>query len=108
MKIKIGNTQVTLKNSLRAHIVYESIQNKSFDGRTMTDIIIFMWSVYATSLPKDAEVVELDDFIEWLDSHKEKIDDFVTWLLKEQQRSKLFKNDKDATEEGSNDTSKKQ
>ena len=108
MKIKIGNTQVTLKNSFRAHFVYEGIQKKSFDGRTMTDIIIFMWSVYATSMPEGKEPVDLMEFISWLDGHDEKLKEFVEWMLKEQQKSKLFTNDKDATEEGSNDTSKKQ
>lgn len=79
MKIQINNTEIELRYSFKALMMYENIQKESFNPKTLSDIVVFMYSVVLASAPKNATIL-FDEFIEWLDANPNSITDFATWL----------------------------
>lgn len=78
MKIKIKDLEITLKNSFRSLIIYEAITKKSFKPETITDVIVYFFSVISASA--NPEQVDWDDYMNWLDDYPTAISDFQTWL----------------------------
>lgn len=80
--MNILNTE--LKNTFRAHIIYEQITEKTFAPKNLTDIITFM---YSTVMACNNELtVTFDEFISYLDENPEKLNEFVTWLTEQDKR----------------------
>lgn len=67
-----------LKYSFRAMMIYENITKKSFNPKTITDIIVFFYSILVSSGKGDS--FEFDNFMEILDSQPEKLTEFSEWL----------------------------
>ena len=75
-----------LKNTFRAHIIYEQITQKTFAPKNLTDIITFM---YATVMASNPELtVTFDEFISYLDENPEKLNEFVEWLTVQEKKQK--------------------
>lgn len=78
MKIKIKEKEIELKYSYRALMIYENIQKQSFNPKTLSDIIVFFYSVVVSSA-KDRNIL-FDDFMDWLDENPNIITEFSNWL----------------------------
>lgn len=78
MKIQIKNTEITLKYSFRSLIIYEQITGKSFEPKSLGDIIIYFYSSVLGSA-KDFTIT-YDEFLDWLDENPSAITDFSKWL----------------------------
>lgn len=78
MKIKIQDKEIELKKSFRSYVIYESITDKIFNPKTMSDIITYFYSVVLAS-DKDINLT-FDEFIDWLDENENALNDFEQWL----------------------------
>ena len=78
MKINILGNEIELKYTMRSLMIYESIQKKSFEPNSLTDILVY---IYATILASKKDLVlEFDDYLDWIDEHSEIITEFTEWL----------------------------
>lgn len=78
MEITINEKNITLKNTMRSYIIFESITNKTFSPRTVTDLITYFYSVVLAS---DTDLqLQYDDFIDWLDNNPAVLNDFSEWI----------------------------
>lgn len=88
MVIRIKGTDIELKQTFRAHIIYEQITGNTFNPKNITDIITFF---YSTVMACDKELtVTFDEFVEWLDENPEKLNEFVTWLTDNDRRQQAL------------------
>ena len=78
MKINIKDKEIELKKTFRSYVIYESITDKIFNPKTMSDIITYFYSVVLAS-DKDINLT-FDDFIDWLDENANALNDFEKWL----------------------------
>lgn len=78
MKIKIQDKEIELKKTFRSYVIYESITDKIFAPKTMSDIITYFYSVVLAS-DKDINLT-FDEFIDWLDENENALNDFEQWL----------------------------
>lgn len=78
MKINLHDKEIELKYSYRALMIYENIQKQSFNPKTLSDIIVFFYSITLSSA-KGQEVM-FDDFMDWLDENPTAITEFSNWL----------------------------
>lgn len=78
MKIKIKDLEITLKNSFRSLIIYEAMTKKTFKPETITDVIVYFFSVISASA--NPQQVDWDDFMDWLDENPNAIAEFQNWL----------------------------
>lgn len=79
MIINIKNKQVELKNTFRSLIIYEKITDEVFSPKTLTNMIIYFYSVVMAS-DKDLDLT-FDYFTDWLDEHNEELNNFTQWLV---------------------------
>lgn len=91
MKIKIKDLEITLKNSFRSLVIYEAMTKKSFKPETITDVIVYFFSVISASA--NPEQVDWDDYMDWLDENPMAINEFQTWLTSSMQFNGQFGND---------------
>lgn len=93
MKITINNKEIELKNKLRSILIYEQIAGKTFNPSTMTDMILYFYSVVLANEPK----LELDfmEFMDMLDEKPELFKDFNEWLVSVNKVNSQFGNDTD-------------
>lgn len=82
MTININDKEITLKHTFRSYIIYETITGKSFEPKTVTDILTYFYSVVMASEPT-AEIT-FDNFIDWIDQHEDQLSAFVSWLTQQQ------------------------
>ena len=80
MKINIKDKEIELKKTFRSYVIYESITDKIFAPKTMSDIINYFYSVVLDSY-KDMNIT-FDEFIDWLDENENALNDFEQWLTK--------------------------
>lgn len=78
MKIKIQEKEIELKKTFRSYIIFESITDKIFAPKTMSDVVTYFYSVVLAS-DKDINLT-FDDFIDWLDENANALNDFEKWL----------------------------
>ena len=78
MKIIIKDKEIELKKTFRSYVIYESITDKIFAPKTMSDIITYFYSVVLASY-KDINLT-FDEFIDWLDENENALNDFEKWL----------------------------
>ena len=78
MNVTYNEKTYELKYSFRALMIYENITGKSFNPKTVSDIIFFFYSVLCSTAKHD--VIDFDNFIEMLDEHPELITEFSGWL----------------------------
>ena len=91
MKIQIKNTEVELKNKMRSLLIYEQITNKPFNPTTVTDMILYFYSVILACEPSiDLTFSELMDII---DEDPSVYEQFNKWLLNESKKNSIFNDD---------------
>lgn len=78
MKISIYNKVVELKQTLRALFIYEKITNEMFNPSTLTNIVIYFYSVVMASDKNLA--ISFEEFTDWLDNNMNELTNFTTWL----------------------------
>lgn len=91
MKIKIKDLEITLKNSFRSLIIYEAMTKKTFKPETITDVIVYFFSVISASA--NPQQVDWDDFMNWLDENPNAIAEFQNWLTSTMSFNSQFGND---------------
>lgn len=91
MKIKIKDLEITLKNSFRSLIIYEAMTKKTFKPETITDVIVYFFSVISASA--NPQQVDWDDFMDWLDNTPSAIAEFQSWLTSNMVFNGQFGND---------------
>lgn len=91
MKIKIKDLEITLKNSFRSLIIYEAMTKKTFKPETITDVIVYFFSVISASA--NPQQVDWDDFMDWLDNTPTAIAEFQNWLTSTMSFNGQFGND---------------
>lgn len=107
MTIKIHDRDVELKYSFRALMIYENIQNKTFAPQSMTDVLVFFFSVIIAS-DKDAHL-SFDEFLDMIDEKPSLVADFSEWLTNEfNQNSMLESKDEDESKKKLSKPTKKQ
>ena len=80
MKIKIQEKEIELKKTFRSYIIFESITDKIFAPKTMSDVVTYFYSVVLAS-DRNLELT-FDEFIDWLDENEDALNDFEQWLTK--------------------------
>lgn len=78
MTISIYNKEVELKQTLRALFIYEKITNEMFNPSTLTNIVIYFYSVVMAS---DKNLtISFEEFTDWLDNNMNELTNFTNWL----------------------------
>lgn len=78
MIISIYNKEVELKQTLRALFIYEKITNEMFNPSTLTNIVIYFYSVVMAS---DKNLtISFEEFTDWLDNNMNELTHFTNWL----------------------------
>ena len=81
MTIQIQDKEVTLKYTFRSLLIYESIQHKSFNPESLTDLMVY---IYSTILASDKSLdLDFDYFLEWMDENPSVLTEFSEWLQKQ-------------------------
>ncbi len=78
MKITYHEKEYELKYSFRALMIYENITQKSFQPKSLTDIITFFYSIVLASAKGD--IIDYNEFIDWLDDNVDELNNFSLWL----------------------------
>jgi len=102
MTFNINGKEYQLKYSFRALMIYENITHKSFNPKTITDMIVFFYSIILAA-NKGCELM-FEEFMDWIDDNPESVNDFSTWLTQiftQQQEISPVDNKKELTEEES-------
>lgn len=84
MKIHIKDTDVQLKSTFRAHIIYEQITGGTFAPKNLTDIVTFYFSTVMACSPDLA--LDFNEFLDWLDDNPSSLNDFVSFLTENEKR----------------------
>lgn len=90
MKITINNKEFNLKISMRSIIIWEKISDKTFNPITVTDLILYFYSIILANNP-DFEMT-FDNFIDYLDEHPGLFNEFMDFLKKENEKQAQFSN----------------
>lgn len=97
MILKIKDREVKLKYSMRALILYENIQNKSFQPSSTTDVLVYMFCVILSS---DKELnLTFDEFLDIVDDNPKIMVDFSTWLTSEINKEDTLSPQEEVSEE---------
>ena len=78
MKVVIKEQEIELKKTMRSYMMFESITDKAFAPKTLTDMVTYFYCVVMSSC-KGLEL-SFDEFIDWLDEHDEMMPQFTQWL----------------------------
>lgn len=85
-----------IKESFRAHMIYEEITKETFKPTNLKSIIIYFYSCVMAAnreLPADFEV-----FVDWLDDNPDYLNEFVEWYRSTLMKG-VVKNEQPAGEE---------
>ena len=96
MKVTINNQEIILKNAFRALIAYEQITEKAFNPVTMTDMIIYFYSVVISSANLETPI-SLEDFISYLDENQGLLEEFSKWVIASQNANNVFQKEEKKT-----------
>ena len=105
MTIKIRQTEITLKYSMRALFQYENITGQSFNPKTLQDFCTFFYCVLCSS-NKDLDLT-FDEFVDFLDEDPSKMNEFAEWLSKTMQKSNFLSGAAQSQEKESKGNKKK-
>ena len=78
MKVVIKEQEIELKKTMRSYMMFESITDKAFAPKTLTDMITYFYCVVMSSC-KGLELT-FDEFIDWIDEHDGIMPQFTQWL----------------------------
>lgn len=90
MTITIKDTEIKIKSTMRALIIYEQItKGQKING--MTDVLVYFYSLIISNC-RDLQL-DFDEFIDWIDENPSVIDEFTQWSIEEQKKKSLFSSD---------------
>lgn len=78
MKIIYKEKEYELKWSFRALMIYENITKQTFNPKTLSDVLIFFYSILCSSAKGDTII--FDEFMDWVDQNPTSITEFSQWL----------------------------
>lgn len=78
MEIKINGKEIELRKTMRSYILYESITDKAFAPKNLTDTVTYFYCVVMAS-DKNLQL-EFDDFLDWIDENEGIMEEFSKWL----------------------------
>ena len=73
--------ELNLKQTFRAHIIYEKIMGESFSAQSGINGIIVLFYSYIMGSNKDM-VVDYEEYMDWLDENPSMFENFTDWLIK--------------------------
>jgi len=88
MEITIKNRTITLKNKMRALLIYEQIAKKAFNPITITDMMLYFYSVILANEP-DIDMT-FSEFLDILDEQENLFETFNKWLLSINKKNEQF------------------
>lgn len=89
MEITIKDKNIELKQTMRSIMVYEQITGKPFSPTTITDILIYFYSVLIAS---DTSLeMPFDEFMDFVDDNPEAFENFNKWLAKTHEKNSVTK-----------------
>lgn len=89
MEITIKDKNIELKQTMRSIMVYEQITGKPFSPITITDILIYFYSVVIAS--NTTLEMPFDEFMDWIDDNPEAFENFNKWLTKTHEKNGAMK-----------------
>lgn len=105
MKIKFYEQEIELKYCFKAYMLYEKIENKSFQPKGLYDIIVFFYCVCMAS-DKNFNTT-FDDFLEYLDQYPNLVTEFSGWLTAILTKNDITKPEEEDNKKTNNNESKK-
>ena len=88
MVIKINDTEIEMRHTFRAHIIYEQITGNTFAPKSITDVITFF---YSTVMACNTEIaIDFNDFLDWMDDNPNSLSDFVNFLTENDKRQQAL------------------
>lgn len=78
MKFKYNEKEYELKYSFRALIIYENITKKNFNPTSISDIVIFFYSILCASGKGD--IFDFNVFMDIIDDNPQLVTEFSEWL----------------------------
>lgn len=78
MKFNYKDKEYELKYSFRALIIYENITKKNFNPTSISDILIFFYSILCASGKGD--VFDFNEFMDIIDEKPSLVTEFSEWL----------------------------
>jgi hypothetical protein len=78
MKIQIKGKEIELRKTMRSYILFESITDKAFAPKNITDTVTYFYCVVLAS--DKALEIEFNDFIDWIDDNEGVMEEFSKWL----------------------------
>ena len=78
MKVVIKEQEIELKKTMRSYMMFESITDKAFAPKTLTDMVTYFYCVVMSS-HKGLELT-FEEFIDWLDENDGIMQQFTQWL----------------------------
>lgn len=88
MNIQINGNEIEVKQTFRAHIIYEQITGQTFSPKNVTDIITFFYSSVMAS--NTDLTLDFNDFIDWLDENPNTLTDFISFLTENDKRQQAL------------------
>jgi len=78
MKFTYKEKEYELKYSFRALIIYENITKKNFNPTSISDILVFFYSILCSSGKGD--VFDFNEFMDIIDENPSLVTEFSEWL----------------------------
>lgn len=77
MIININGKEIELRFKFRSEILFEEVQSRSFEGKSISDWILYYYCTVIANT--DDGFIEYEKFIEWLDENPDSIYAFIQW-----------------------------
>lgn len=94
MKITINGKEYTLKYTIRALILWESITGRMFSLQTLTDQYLFFYCIVMCAMGSESEMT-FEDFLKILEDEPQLFADFGAFLENEMKLRGMFPDDGD-------------
>lgn len=88
MIIKIKDTEAEVRQTFRAHIIYEQITGSTFAPKNVTDVITFFYSTVMACNPD--LTLDFNEFLDWLDGTPDTLAEFVNFLTDSDKRQQAM------------------
>lgn len=82
MKININNEEKDVKITFRGDFIYENVMGKSFEGKLVSEWVVYFWASYMGTNKDDENPMSLDDFMEWSDENRPSLTEFIELYTK--------------------------
>ena len=96
MKIKINDTEIILKQSIRSLLMFENITGASYAPKSLNDVLLYLYCVVVAS-SKDYSI-EYDQFIDWIDDNPTEFDKILQFIQQTDENQNNIKKNKKETE----------